>query len=364
MKKTILALAALLSLALVAAGCGGSSKSSSGTTTGTTTSSSGGSFRVGLVTDLGGLNDNGLNQLANAGLGRAKSQLGIQGDVKVSQSANDYVPNLTSFASQGYDLVIGIGFLMQQAVGTVSGNFPTIHFAIVDGVGSDATFNDLHHANVESLFFKEQEEGALVGVIAGMLEKTGQTPKHTNTISTVGGISIPPVNRYIAGFQWGARLEVPSIKLLNGYSNNFTDPSPCQNVANSQIAAGSEIVFQVAGGCGLGVFQAASQNQVYSIGVDLDQKSVDPSVIASAVQRVDNAVFLAIQDVVNGSFRSGEVLSGLANDGVGYAQGNITLSQNIVDEVTRVASQIKSGALTVSDTITQSSTPTPTSTPS
>jgi len=192
-------------------------------------------IKVGLVTDTGGLNDKSFNHLADVGLEKAKTEFHVQGDVVESHSGGDYIPNLTHFASLNYDLVIGVGFLMAEAVGTVSGTFPNIHFAIIDGAGTDAKGNDLKHPNVQSLFFKEQDAGAMVGVIAGMLEKDSKAPKNNHVISAVGGISIPPVNHYIAGYKWAAKMEDPSIKVLVGYSNDFSDPAKCKGVANSQI---------------------------------------------------------------------------------------------------------------------------------
>src|SRR5436305_1174878 len=156
-------------------------------------------FKIGLVTDTGGLNDKSFNHLADVGLEKAKTDFKIQGDVKESKTGDDYIPNLTDFASKNYDLVIGVGFLMQQQMGTVSGQFPNIHFAIIDGAGTDAKGVDLKHANVQSLYFKEQDSGYMVGVLSGLLEKQSKAPKNNHVIGGVGGISIPPVNHYLAG---------------------------------------------------------------------------------------------------------------------------------------------------------------------
>jgi basic membrane protein A len=347
MRTRILVAGALLLLIVPAlAACGSTS------TTGGTTSAK--QVKVGLVTDTGGLNDKGFNHLAYVGLQQAISQLGIKGDVKESHSDSDYVPNLTGFASSGYDLVIAVGFLMQTAVGTVSAQFPNTKFAIIDGDPTDANSNIVQRSNVVGLHFKEQEAGALVGVISGMLEKAGSTPLKKNTISAVGGVSIPPVNHYIAGYKWAAQMEDPGIKVLVGYSYDFSDPTKCAGPANSQIAAGSDIVFQVAGGCGLGALQAAGQKGVYSIGVDTDQSGADKSVIVSAVKRVDVATFTVIQDVVQGKFQGGSLTFDLANNGVGYVPSpNFTLPADIQAEVTKVEGEIKSGQVTVPDTIPQ-----------
>jgi basic membrane protein A len=316
--------------------CGGSSGGGGTTKT----------YKIGLVTDVGGLNDKSFNHLAYLGLQKAITDFKVQGDVTESKTGDDYIPNLTNFASKGYDLVIGVGFLMQEAIGTVSGQFPAVHFAIIDGAGTDAQGNDLKHANVESLLFREQDAGAMVGVIAGMLEKQGKAKKNLHVIGAVGGVSIPPVNRYIAGYKWAAAMEDPSIKVLIGYSNDFTDPAKCKGVAQSQINQGADILFQVAGGCGLGVLQAAGQASVYSIGVDADQKDADPSVIASALKKVDVATYTSIKDVVNGQFTSGTLTFSIANDGAGYALDNFTLPADIQAEVNSVQAKIKAGTLT------------------
>src|SRR5258708_17978449 len=149
-------------------------------------------YKIGLVTDIGGLNDKSFNHLAYVGLQKAITDFNVKGDVKESKTGDDYIPNLTNFASTGYDLVIGVGFLMQEAVGTVSGQFPNIHFAIIDGAGTDAKGNDLQHTNVQSLFFREQDAGAMAGVISGMLAKQGKLKNNKGVISAVGGVSIPP----------------------------------------------------------------------------------------------------------------------------------------------------------------------------
>ncbi|GAC1645838.1 MAG: BMP family ABC transporter substrate-binding protein [Candidatus Dormibacteraceae bacterium] len=324
-----------LMLALLVA-CGGSTTPAAKT------------YKIGLVTDIGGLNDKSFNYLANLGLEKAKAEFKFTSSVIESKSGDDYVPNLTNFASKNYDLVIAVGFLMQQAVGTVSGQFPKVNFAIIDGAGTDAKFNDLKHSNVQSLYFKEQDAGAMVGALAGLLEKQGKAVKNKHVIGAVGGISIPPVDHYIAGYKWAATMYDPSIKVLVGYSNDFQDPAKCKGVATNQISANADILFQVAGGCGLGVLQAAGQAKVYSIGVDADQKDADPSVIASALKKVDVATYTAIKNVVTGTFAGGALTFSVANDGAGYAIDNFPggLPADIKTELEAFAAKIKSGALT------------------
>jgi basic membrane protein A len=303
-------------------------------------------LKIGLVTDTGGLNDKSFNHLAYLGLQKAKTDFGIKADVIESKSGDEYVPNLTNFASKGYDLVIGNGFLMQPAMGTVAKQFPNIHFAIVDGAGTDDKFNDLKLTNVQDLFFKEQESGALVGAIAALMEKGNKAPKNTHVIGAVGGISIPPVNHYIAGYKWAATKYDPTIKVLVGYSNDFNDPTKCKAVANSQIGQKAEFIFQVAGGCGLGALQAAGDAKVYSFGVDADQKDANASVIASALKKVDVAVYNSIKSVVDKKFQGGESRFSLQNDATGYQLDNIDLPADIKTEVDSLAAKIKAGTET------------------
>src|SRR5919201_5830214 len=134
----------------------------------------------------------------------------------------------------------------------------------------------------------------------------------SNIVSTVGGQKIPPVDHYIAGFQAGAKAANPKVKLLNDYSQSFTDPAPCKELALQQISSGSDIVFQVAGGCGLGALDAAKEKHVWGIGVDADQAYLGPHILTSAVKRVDSAVFDAIKSVADGKFHGGDAVYGLA----------------------------------------------------
>jgi basic membrane protein A len=184
-----------------------------------------------------------------------------------------------------------------------------------------------------------------------MLEKQGKAPKNTHVIGAVGGIKIPPVDHYLAGYKWAAAMEDPTIKVLIGYSNDFNDTTKCKGVANSQIGQGAEFLFQVAGGCGLGVLQAAGQAKVWSFGVDADQGTADPSVAASALKKVDVAVFNAIKSVVDAKYAGGPNTFSLQNGGVGYQVDNLTLPADVQAEVDSVAAKIKAGTLTPPDVV-------------
>jgi basic membrane protein A and related proteins len=264
-RRTFRAIAIALTLAVSAFGvaaCGGDDEGSGGSSS-ATTQAQGKSIKVGIVTDIGGLNDRSFNALANKGLQDAIKQLGVEGRVLISKSNADYVPNLTTLAQQKYDLVVGIGFLMADAVNTVATKFPQNNFAIVD---QSYTLLKAKPKNVQGLLFAEQEAGYLVGYLSGLYAKD-----NGGSISTVGGQKIPPVDHYIAGFQAGAEKADPGVKTLNGYSQDFVDQAKCKEIALDQIARGSKVVFHVAGQCGLGAIDAAKEKSVQGIGVDADQ---------------------------------------------------------------------------------------------
>jgi basic membrane protein A len=332
---------------LVVAACGSDDNSSSSTpAAGAATSTPAAKkIKVGLVTDIGGLNDRSFNQLANAGLEKAKTDLGVEGRVLTSKSNSDYVPNLSSLAQQKEDLVIGVGFLMADAMNTVAKKFPDTKFAIID---VDATTLKDKPANVTGLLFKEQEAGYLVGYMAGLWAKDN----NADTVSSVGGQKIPPVDHYIAGFQAGAKAANPDIKTLNGYSQDFVDQAKCKEIALDQISKGSKVVFQVAGQCGLGALDAAKEKGVQGIGVDADQGYLGDHIMTSAEKKVDVAVETAIKAAQDGSIKGGtNTTFDLTNDGVGYGKPNAE-GAKYEDQVKAVAEKIKSGEISdIPDTV-------------
>jgi basic membrane protein A len=292
-----------------------------------------------LVTDIGELNDHGFNQLAYAGLERAKKQLGIDGEVYQSASSEDYIPNLARAAQNHAALVISVGFDQANAIAATAKKFPKTHFAIID---VDHATLPGKPANVEGIVFREQEVGYLAGYLAGLIEKG----RAQNTIGSVGGEKQPPVDRYIAGYQAGARAADPGIKLLNAYSQDWVDQAKCKVDALNQISEGANIVFQVAGGCGLGVIDAAKQKQVWAIGVDADQSYLGKQVLTSAMKRVDNSVYDSIQQVLAGTFHGGtNLVFSLKNNGVGLGKISAMVPAADVAKVKAIAKQIVSGTI-------------------
>ncbi len=329
--------------ALALAACGSSNKSStsssssSSSASSSSSSSSGGTFKVGLVTDIGGLNDHGFNHLSYEGLLQAESQLGVKGTVLQSNSGADYVPNLTRLAAAGNKLVIAVGFLMAQPLETVAKQYPKTHFAIIDSPGGAAPDTA---TNIEGIDFAEQQAGYPAGYLAGLYLKQ----HHYTAASSVGGQSIPPVTLYIAGFQAGVKAADPSAKLLNAYSQNFTDESSCKELALNQINAGSKVVFQVAGGCGLGVISAGVQTHTQVIGVDADQAYLSPTlVLTSAEKMVNTGVFSAIKHLQAGQFSS-NLQENITNGGVGIGKIDAT-GAPFASQINNVISEMKSGKI-------------------
>jgi basic membrane protein A len=323
---------------LIAAGCGGGGKKSSADTTTATTGGS--DMKVGLVTDIGGLNDRGFNHLSYLGLVRAQRELGIEQRVYQAKSTQDYVPNLSTFARNGNDLTIGVGFTEATAIDTVATNFPKSNFAIVD---VDQTEEPHKPPNLLGLLFKEQETGYLVGYLAGLEEKR---KPGKDVIGSVGGQKQPPVDRFIAGYQAGAKAADPGITVLNNYSEDFADQAKCKQIALNQIEQGAGAIFQVAGGCGLGALDAAKEKGVWGIGVDADQSFLGPHILTSAVKRVDTAVFDAIKLVVDGKFKGGNITFGLKDNGVGIGKISAKVPKSEVAKVMQVRADIIAGKIT------------------
>jgi len=347
MKFRAIALAGCAALALGAAACGSSDNNSTSSGSSTTSSSApkGKPIKVGLVTDIGGLNDRSFNHLAYVGLQRAQKELGIKGRVLTSKSAADYVPNLTTLAQQGYDLIIPVGFLMADATTAVAKQVPNEKFSIIDFPAEGLKGKP---KNVEGLLFKEQEAGYLAGYLAGLYAKDN----NIKTISSVGGQKIPPVDHYIAGYQAGAKAADPGIQTLNGYSQDFVAQDKCKEIALNQIAKGSKVVFQVAGQCGLGALDAAKGKGAQGIGVDADQGYLGNHILTSAQKKVDVAVFNAIKAAPAGQFQGDQdITNQLSNTGVGYGTLNAA-GQKYKAQIDKVRQDIISGKIkNIPDTV-------------
>jgi basic membrane protein A and related proteins len=331
----LLVLAMLAALALGIAACGDDDDDDGGGDGGGQEQTAE-SIKAGVVTDIGGLNDRSFNALANKGIKQAESELGVETRVLISESNGDYVPNLTTLAQQQFDLIIPVGFLMADAVNTVATQLPDAQFAIVDFPA--ATLKDKPQ-NVQGLLFRENEAGYLAGYLAGLWAKDN----NATTVSTVGGQKIPPVDAYIAGFQAGAKKAFPQVETLNGYSQDFVDQAKCKEIALDQISRGSQVVFQVAGGCGLGALDAAKEEGVQGIGVDADQGYLGDHILTSAIKKVDVAVFEAVKRAQQGKFEGGtDVIATVDNGGVGLGKLGPE-GQQYADQIDQITQQVASG---------------------
>jgi basic membrane protein A len=335
----VLALTAAF-LAVGAAGCGGDDDDGGG-------GEEAEAIKVGLVTDTGGVDDRGFNEFSINGLERAEEELGIEQRVYISQSADDYEPNLTAAAEDGNDLVIAVGFLLAPSTIKVATDFPDISFAGVDhfygkqGEEECTKAGTCAQPNTLGMQYPSEESGYLAGVVAALMTKTG-------TVSTVGGIKIPPVDNWIAGYRQAVKDTKPTVKTLNAYSQNFDDLAKCKEIALDQIAQGSDVVFQVAGKCGLGALDAACERNVFAIGVDVDQSSQGDCVITSALKPLESSVFELIQTFQEGNFK------GETNNFYGVEQlpdaelltdFTADVPQNVKDAVEEAEQGLKNGTI-------------------
>ena len=332
----------LAALLLALAGCGGDDDGGGEAAAPT---QGGDLLKVGLITDAGQLNDRGFNQLAFQGVKRAEQHLGVDARVVESRSASEYVPNMTTLARQGFDLIIGVGFAQGDAIDRAATAFPDTKFVIVD---VDQSTLKNKPDNVVGMLFREEQVGYLAGYLAGLEAKRAKG----NTIGSVGGFKEPPVDRFIAGYQAGAKAAMPGVKTLNGYSSDWDDQAKCKELALNQIQAGAKVVFQVAGGCGLGALDATRERKVWGIGVDADQSFLGPHVLTSAQKRVDEGVFRTIKSVQDGTWQGGRnLVFGLAQNGVALGTISKKVPQADLDDLDQVKQKIASGEIQVPKTL-------------
>jgi basic membrane protein A len=289
---------------------------------------------VTMVTDTAGLGDQNFNDLAKRGLDRAVQELGVQEEVIESRDAAAYIPNLTQAADQSA-LTVGVGFLLTEAITEVANQYPDNKFLLIDSV-SDAP-------NVESVTFREQEGAFLSGVVAALMTKT-------NKLGVVGGIKIPPVVRYVVGFEAGAKSVNPDVDVVVAYADTFDDPALGKELTLAQYNQGVDIAFPVAGKTGIGSFDAAKEKGegFWVIAADTDQSQLGAEhQLAVSRKGVDTAVFLAAQQVVDGTFKGGQLSLGLKEDGVGLSNPAKAVPQNVLDAAAAYEQAIIDGTVKV-----------------
>jgi basic membrane protein A len=271
-------------------------------------------YKAGLVSDVGRFNDKGFNQNQLTGMKRAAKVLKIQYRAVESRSAGDYLPNMASLARSGYNLVISAGFLLADATEDVADQFPNTKFAITD---YPVVALKRKHSNIEGLTYATNQNSYLIGCLAAHVAAS----QGKKNISVVGGQSIPPVVIFAAGYKAGAQRCVKGTTVQIQYSEDFLDQAKCKNIAENQIDAGSQVVFSVAGPCGLGALDAAKVRGRWGVGVDVDQSFLGRHILTSAVKRVDQGIFLAVKGAKNGSYKGGkDLVFNLKNGGVGLGK--------------------------------------------
>jgi basic membrane protein A len=305
-------------------------------------------YKAGLVSDVGRFNDKGFNQNQLKGLNFAKSHIGgLTTSALESRSASEYLPNFASLARKGYGIIVGAGFLLAADEAKVAKQFPSTKFAITDYTVHIPPFSDkkgnILTKNVEGLTYATQENSYLVGCIASSMAKI---KGGSQVIGVVGGVQIPPVDTFLAGYQAGAKKCNPAIKVLVGYSQDFIDQAKCKTVGQNQIDQGAQVVFAVAGPCGLGALDAAKQAGVWGVGVDVDQSYLGKHILTSAVKRVDRGVYLAIKGAQSGQFQGGSDLTfNLKNGGVALGKISPNVPASVLKKVATLRAQIVSGKI-------------------
>ena len=305
-------------------------------------------FQAALISDVGRFNDKSFNQSQLQGLLRAKAQLKIKALPLQSNSDADYIPNLTTAVRRGSNAVVCAGFLMADACAKVVSRSKNVEFAITDYPVQIAPFANAKgkvlYPNVTGLTYASQESGCLVGYMAALMAKRAGGPQ---VIGAVGGIKIPPVDTWIAGYKFCAKRANKGIKVLIGYSQDFVQSDKCKAVAEQQIAQGAKVLFQVAGGCGLGTLKAADEAGIWGIGVDKDQYNDAKRVMTSGVKRVDIGVYNFIKSAKNGAPLGGGNLNfDLENGGMDLGKVNPAVPKSIVAKTLALKQLIISGKVT------------------
>ena len=303
-------------------------------------------LRVGLVVEPTDIESPYLHG-AYLGLERAVREVGIRGRVLTPAPKEGYVPSLSLLARQKYDLVISFGFFAAAAIDRVAREFPETRFASID-----YAHDDLAHRppNVVGLVFREEQAGYLAGHLAALVLTLSPGEE---VISSVGGQRVPSVERWIAGYEAGARGANPRVTTLNSYTDSFHDPAKGRSVALSQIAKGSRVVFQVASACGLGALEAAREHGIWGIGVDVDQSHLGRHILTSALKKLDVAVFDTIEELVRGTLETGRTSRfSLEDGGVGLGAISSRVPRSLKAEIEDVRAQIVAGKIAITSSST------------
>jgi basic membrane protein A len=303
-------------------------------------------FLAGVVSDVGRFNDRGFNQLSLKGCKSGARKARGTCRALESRATSDYLPNFARLQRDGADISIATGFLLAEGTATVAKRFPDGKFAIVDYSVKAPPFANARgrvlHRNVVGLTFATNENSYMIGCLAALMARRDGG----NQISAVGGIKIPTVDIFIAAYRAGARRCVPGTQTLIDYSQDFVDQAKCKELALNQIERGSKVVFQVAGGCGLGALDAAREQGVWGVGVDNDQSFLGRHILTSAVKRVDVSVETVVLAANRGTYRGGrDLVFNLKNKGVAIGKISPRVPRAFITQMNRLGAQILAGRI-------------------
>ncbi|MCU6710794.1 BMP family protein [Paenibacillus sp. J5C_2022] len=347
-RKTLPLMALVVVISL--SGCGvqqkeesgnGNAGQSSGNEGAVESDNSGKDFRIGMVTDVGGVNDKSFNQSAWEALQRLNKSTSASTRFLESKGEADLEPNLNDFVREGYDLTWGIGYLFSDALAKVAKDNPDAKLAVVDTV--------VDAPNVTSVTFAEHEGSFLTGVVAGLMTKS-------DGVGFVGGMEIPVIKRFEAGFVAGVKAVKPDLKVDVVYSGAFDKPDLGKSIAATMYNKGVDIIFHASGGTGNGVFNEAidrrkSGKEVWVIGVDKDQSLEfgDEVTLTSMMKGVEVAVYKVSKDLIDGKWTGGQVLElGLKDDAVGLPDTSTkNVPQDVLTKVEEFKQKIISGEIKV-----------------
>ncbi len=299
-------------------------------------------IKIGLVLDKGGKDDRSFNEAAAKGLEKAIKELHVIGKVVEASDDHSFEMMIRAFAHKNFDLIILVGVSQVDPLKKVAKKLEKQSFALVDGV--------VEEKNVKALVFDEHEGSFLVGALAALTSKTGK-------LGFIGGMDIPLIRRFEMGFVSGAKQAKSGIKVITNYvgvtPEAWNNPAKAKEIALSQYNLGADIIYGAAGGSGLGLFDAAEEKGKFAIGVDLNQNGVRPGhILTSMVKRIDEAVFQAIKETIDGNFKPGVFHYGLANGGVEYSLDEYNkglISSETIKKIEVLKSKIIAGTIKVPD---------------
>ena len=295
-------------------------------------------YRVGMITDIGGVKDQGFNQSAWEGLLAFRELTGSVTTFLESSTAEDFAPNLSSLVENGYTLCWGVGYQCADAILTVAEQYPEVNFAVIDNEYTDAP------ENVTSVVFRAQEPSFVVGYIAARVSKTGK-------VGFVGGAESDIIDQfqfgYMAGVAYANQEQHTNVEVFVQYVGNFVDDKKGEELANEMYADGCDVIYAAAGGAGLGVIRSAGETDHFVIGVDKDQAYLDPKhILTSGMKKVDVAILRVSQEYMQGIEIGGRTLSfGMTEGAVGIPEGHDNYADEIYDDAIALCDLIKAGKL-------------------